>query len=340
MAGRRVHLVGSLPGADAQEAMSDAVQRVGDHLAGLPDGETGERRNWVISMVEALRTHPDLEEVRAGDWSDYDKVPRMKVRSGRTFSAATIDLGIVAAATAARPVYERLADGRRFPFQVGIPGDVDLALFTFGPIGSLRHRKPFTDALVSTIRQVRDLYDDDVVFQIEIPAEVVLLARAPRPARPALARLLAKAVTGLAARTDPGTRFGLHLCLGDMNHRPFGRISDAEALVLLTNAITAAWPQGRPLTFVHLPLAHADEPPSTSAAFYAPLAGLRLPPGVRVVAGFGHEEQDLAEQTAVRDAVDRAVGTPVDVSTSCGLGRRSVESGRAALDRLAELATG
>jgi hypothetical protein len=33
----------------------------------VPDGETGDRRNWVISMIEALRVHPDFRVVKEGD---------------------------------------------------------------------------------------------------------------------------------------------------------------------------------------------------------------------------------------------------------------------------------
>jgi len=345
MAARVVHLVGSLPGGDAKEAMGEAVARVGPFLSYLPDGETGERRNWVISMVEALRSHPDLEVVKAGDWSDYDKVPRLRVRRGHTFTGETVDLGIAGAAQAARPAFEALRDQQHassgaapLQFQVGIPGDIDLALFTFGPAGALRHRRPFTDALLDSMRRVRELYGDDVVFQLEIPAEVVLLSRLPGPARPALARILAGAVATLATGTAPGTQFGLHLCLGDMNHKAFGRIGDAGVLVDLTNAIARKWPKERPLRYVHLPLAHADEPPSPSPAFYAPLHRLRLPPATRIIAGFAHEDQDLDDQRKVRDLVDDAVGVQVGISTSCGLGRRSLTVAQAALDRLAVLA--
>ena len=36
-----------------------AVERLGPELYYLPGGETGDRRSWVISMIEALRVHPD-----------------------------------------------------------------------------------------------------------------------------------------------------------------------------------------------------------------------------------------------------------------------------------------
>ena len=56
MAERYVHLVGSLPGTTAHEAMSTAMRSLGGRLHSLPDGKAGERRNWIISIVESLRS--------------------------------------------------------------------------------------------------------------------------------------------------------------------------------------------------------------------------------------------------------------------------------------------
>ena len=48
------------------------------------------------------------------------------------------------------------------------------------------------------------------MFQIEVPVESVLLARAPSALRPALAGLLARRITALAQGAPEGSRFGLH----------------------------------------------------------------------------------------------------------------------------------
>lgn len=66
-----------------------------------------------------------------------------------------------------------------------------------------------------------------------------------------------------------------------MNHRAYGRLTDVGPLVALTNAVTARWPPGRLLEFVHAPFAAADDPPPLTESFYAPLAGLSLPAGTR-----------------------------------------------------------
>jgi len=342
MTGRRAHLVGSLPGGSAEEGMSLAIDTLGPLLASLPDGETGDRHNWIIHIIESFRSHPDLELVSDGDWSDYDKIPRFRVRKGHHLYGASLDFGHVEAAAKSLPVFELLkakAQRSDLVFQVGTPGDFDMAMFTLGPAAALRHRRAFTEATLNEVRQVNALADGDAVFQIEVPAELVLLAKTPRVGQPALARLLGGQIAALASGAAPATRFGIHLCLGDMNHRALGRMRDASPLVALTNAIVKAWPADRALDFVHAPFAAADDPPPLDESFYAPLARLAMPSRIRFVAGIAHEDQPLADQLRIRATIDRALGRPADISTSCGLGRRTTEAATAALDRIRELAS-
>ena len=97
--------------------------------------------------------------------------------------------------------------------------------------------------------------------------------------------------------------------------KDLGRLPDASPLVLLANAVAARWPDGRPLHYVHAPLAAADNPPPGREAFYRPLAGLKLGPDIRFIAGLAHEDQDAAAQFRIRQMIEDAVGHPVDVST-------------------------
>lgn len=337
---REAHLVGSLPGSTPAEAMGAALEILGPSLRSLPDGETGERRNWIISIVEQLRHHPDLTLQKEGDWSDYDRVPRFRVRRGHRLFGATLDLGHVAAVRDSLPAFQKLraAAGRRdLAFQQGVPSDLDLAMFALGPVGALRYRRPFTEATLLEIREIARVTGDDTLFQVEMPAELVLLARAPASARPVLARLLARGVTQLAAAAPMGTRFAVHLCLGDMNNRAFGSLGDAGPLVLLANALIDGWPHDRPLELVHAPFAVADRPSTTDPAFYAPLDRMRLPVGVRFAAGFAHEAQAIDDQRRIRDNIEGRLGRQVVIASACGLGRRTKEAARVVLERTAEL---
>jgi len=52
---------GQSPGDDTNDAMHLAVTHLGSRLRSLPDGETGHRHNWIIHIIEGMRSHPDLE---------------------------------------------------------------------------------------------------------------------------------------------------------------------------------------------------------------------------------------------------------------------------------------
>ncbi len=340
MTARQAHLVGSLPFPTARQAMSTAMDLLGPRLRSLPDGETGDRRNWIQFIVEQLRAHPDLELAREGDWSDYDSTPRFRVRCGRRLFGATLDLGHVAAVRETFPAFEKVrheAVRSDLAFQQGIPSDLDLALFSLGLRGALRNRRAFTEATLIEIRQIVALSGPDTLFQVEMPAELVLLARAPSRIRTSLARLLAHGVARMAAGAPMGTRFAVHLCLGDMNNRALGLMDDVLPIVLLANDLTARWPADRPLELVHVPFAAADHPATTDPRFYAPLERISLPEHVRLAAGFVHEAQPMEDQFRIRSMVEDLIGRPVVISSACGLGRRTEDAAREILHRTAQL---
>ncbi len=339
---REAHLVGSLPGETPEQAMRTALEILGPHLSSLPDGETGERRNWVVSIIEGLRDHPALELAKDGDWSDYDRLPQLRIRKGRSLYGANLDFGHVPAVRESHPRFEELRielDRPDLVFQQGVPGDFDLAMFALGPAGALRNRRPFTEASLTEIRRVSEVTGPRTLFQIEVPAELVLLARTPDRAQPALAKVLARSVCNLARESVPGARFAVHLCLGDMNNKAFGTMRDVTPLVLLSNEIAAHWPSAHELAVVHAPFAAADQPATSDPEFYAPLADLALPDSTRFAAGFAHEAQSLEDQRAILRRIEGHLGRQVMVAAACGLGRRSPDAGKAVLRRTAELCT-
>jgi len=195
----------------------------------------------------------------------------------------------------------------------------------------------FTDATLSEIRAIHAKAGSSVVFQLELPVELVFVAKMPRPLRSAMAACLARGVHRLARRCPPGARFGVHLCLGDLGNKALGHLRDTGPLVALTNAIVRGWPLDRPLEYVHAPFAAGDEPAPADPAFYEPLSALRLPADVRFVAGFVHERSSSDEQRRILRVIEDQLGRRVDVATACGLGRRTVTAAAATMDRAAEL---
>ncbi len=153
-----------------------------------------------------------------------------------------------------------------------------MAMFTFGPAGPVRHRRAFTEALASTMHQVHAVFGGDVLFQIEVPAEQVVLARTPSAAR----AVLAGRIAALAQGAPEGAWFGLHLCLGDINHRALGKITDASPLVLLANAAARRF-------------AHEDQDEQTQLRIRQMVEDAAgQPAGISTSCGLGRRQPDAA----------------------------------------------
>lgn len=56
MPSRNVHLVGSVPLANAHDVFVTVSAALGPRLLRIPDGETGERIDWIAHLEPLLRT--------------------------------------------------------------------------------------------------------------------------------------------------------------------------------------------------------------------------------------------------------------------------------------------
>ena len=62
MPSRNVHLVGSVPLANAHEVFVTVSAALGPRLLRIPDGETGERIDWIAHLEPLFANHPALEK--------------------------------------------------------------------------------------------------------------------------------------------------------------------------------------------------------------------------------------------------------------------------------------
>jgi hypothetical protein len=328
---RRAHLVGSIPGTSAAEAMEAALNRLGPYLLTLSDGETGARAWWIGACISNLSSNPSLERTGGGrrDFSTYEDVPQYRLREGATVSADSVEacLPYLEAFTSSYPVFGdlRAKHGRPdLPFQVGIPGHLDLSADSFGFDVAFdpAYYQPSLEATVAQVSKIAAAGGDDVVFQIETPAALISVTMAGDDGAAPAARQVAAGTVALPAGVPAGSRFGVHLCLGDMNHKSMVGMRDITPAVLVANELAAAWPSDRTLEFIHVPFAAAEEPPSFDPAFYEPLSKLDIPASVRFVAGCIHESLSSDKQVELLQMIESRVGREVDVAAACGLGRR------------------
>ncbi|NNF88153.1 MAG: hypothetical protein HKM97_06480, partial [Acidimicrobiia bacterium] len=181
MTDRSVHLVGSLPADTTRDALTWVTGILGNTIGPcMPDGETGDRSDWVNRLVENLRTHPDLQLVRDGEWSGYTDTPAFRVRKGRHLR--WIDLDYLAEFDKSWKAYEDLVHGSGRRFQIGIPGHFDVAAIAFGfnLARALRNLAPFREATIREMAAIWSRAKGLAVFQLEVPIELIMLTKLPR----------------------------------------------------------------------------------------------------------------------------------------------------------------
>jgi hypothetical protein len=341
---RSVHLVGGIPGASAREAMEAALERLAPHLRTLSDGETGARSWWIRAILDRFYDHPDLELIRDGDYSSYELTPQWRVKDGHELTADSLEplLVMTAAFRESYPLFHELREAHERPdldFQVGVPLHLDLAVDAFGEAGfAPAIYEPCLEATARQVRLIQREAEGDVVFQLEMPVPLVAVAGTPAEGQPQAAAAMAERIVELPQRAEPGTRFGVHLCLGDMNHKSLGHMRDVRPLVLLANELPRRWPADRALEFIHAPFAAAQEPPTFEEAFYAPLRELDLPAETRFIAGCIHESLTIEDQRRLLASIEQLAGRQVDLAAACGLARRpDVQQAWDAMDKSAAL---
>ena len=59
--GHPIHFVGSIPLADAETVFRTLAVAVGDRATRWPDGETGDRTNWIRWQQNTFENHPDFQ---------------------------------------------------------------------------------------------------------------------------------------------------------------------------------------------------------------------------------------------------------------------------------------
>lgn len=354
---RTVHLVGALAAADAREAMEVPLSLAGPYLKTLADGETGQRSWWIAPYLMAFGQLDAVENADPdADWSDYAHVAYYRLRPGAELTAGDIEscIPIAGAFESSWPVFRELRDRYGQPglrFQVGVPSPMDFAWDAFRRQEfaddswlTSQLYEAFMDAYTHQVQRCQQLSggaQGEIVFQLETPLHVAQVVTAAPGNKQKVAEEAARQLTGLAARSAPGTRWGFHLCYGDFHHKALSHPGSCADVVLLANEIAAAWPGDQTLDYIHLPFAEADQPPALYPGHYAPLRDLALPAGTQFMAGFVHESLDLDAHRELLSVIEDSYREhQVGVSTTCGLGRRPDQAQvDDALRKLAVLAT-
>ena len=122
-------------------------------------------------------------------------------------------------------------------------------------------------------------------------------------------------LTEFGNHVSPDVDLLYHLCYGDSNHKHAAEPTDMSDMVEFTNRISQA--MNRSIQMVHMPVPRER----SDAAYFAPLANLRLRPETTLCLGLVHHTDGISG-TLARMAMARNYVRGFMIGTECGFGRR------------------
>ena len=353
MADRKALLVGSLPFSSEELAMQFAMEKFGSTLISLPDGEIGEvtpeypkgkRAAWVMTAIDICSADTDNWEVikergRVVDGfpADYDDVQKLRPKRPPSEIHNHLNFGYHDYFKANYPIFKHLREEHNLPdlkFQVGVPTGLGIAFSMMQPITALRYTDAINKRVAYEINEILKIAPDDVVIQIEVPAELKVAYTLPN----FMMGLALRSINGLVTKIDIPVQIGVHICLGDLNNIALTQAKTLDKMVRFSNLMIQSWSPQHQLVYVHYPLAEAITPPTTDKAYYQPLSDINLPKDVRFVAGFVHEGNSEQANEQILQIIEETYGRQVDIACSCGLGRRTNEAAKDLMDNMNQIA--
>lgn len=329
---RTVYLVGSVPMASCEAVFRTVCGRLGPHLKWLPDGETGERLDWITWLEPIFREDPALMpsgrmfRVHAG----ADPHVRHTLRPGKTSSDVTFanlfyaDKAIESFATFSRLKREGIVP-RGVKFQVDlVPAHSVLWLFIEDELQAALD--PIYNAAVKLEidKLAAAIPADELAIQLDVASAV--FARLQRgepssygPSKADMQVRFADILVDLANHVPAGIDLLFHFCYGDANHKHVVEPVDMGDMVDLANRLAKR--VTRPIAMVHMPVPRdrQDDP------YFEPLRRLVLAPETELCLGLVHHTDGL-EGTRRRLETAKRFRSDFGIATECGFGRRRPET--------------
>jgi hypothetical protein len=327
-----VHLVGSVPLADAEAVFSTVAAALGPAIKRIPDGETGERLSWVGWLSRVFAAVPQLElsdeiwrvHEAASGHRLYRLKPGAKIGDIRFDSLPYADFALQSYA-----IFKRLRDAGAIP--AGTKFQVD-----FAPAHSaarshvveslMPELEPiFNDAIMREIDRIAGAIPHrDLAFQFDAASAVFNILQTGNFGRHGrtkaeAAQNFTAILAALGNRVPADADLLYHFCYGDNNHRHSVEPIDMADMTDMANRLTRA--VKRPINLIHMPVPRER----SDDAYFTPLEDLTLAPQTQIALGLVH-------LTGGIDGIRRRIVTArrhlgaFAIATECGFGRRKPET--------------
>ncbi len=329
---RDVHLVGSVPLSNAREVFAVVAAALGPRLKRIPDGETGERGDWITWLEPVFANSPALEKSDEVFRIHASATPRTRYRLKPGMSASQVTLDNLFYADIAVRSYCEFSDLKRsgeIPghcrFQVDlVPAHSVLWLYLqddlHAPIDPIYNAavKREIDKIAAAIPH------DQLAIQFDVASAV--FARLQRGdvssygcTKAEMLDRFTAIMADLADRVPVGIELMFHFCYGDSNHRHVVEPSDMGDMVEMANRLHKAI--GRRIDLIHMPVPRDR----FDDAYFAPLRGLALAPETELCLGLVHHTDGTAG-TRRRLVAAEKFAADFSIGTECGFGRRAPDT--------------
>jgi hypothetical protein len=326
---RNIYLVGSVPMANAQDVFAQVSAALGARIKRLPDGETGERGDWITWLEPVFADNPAF--VKSGEFfrvhaSCGTGRERFALKPG--LRAADVQFGNLFYADIAKQsyaVFKALKDAGKIPagtkFQVDlVPAHSVIWLFLVDRLHAAIDSS-YNDALTREIDKIAiAIPHDEIAIQFDVASAV--FARLERNEASSYGRTkaemqetFANILVELGNRVPGDIDLLYHLCYGDSGHKHVVEPTDTNDMVEFANRL--AQRIARPVQLVHMPVPRNR----SDDAYFAPLKRLKLRPETELCLGLVHHT-DGVEGTRRRLETAKRYAQDFSIATECGFGRR------------------
>jgi hypothetical protein len=331
-----VHFNGSVNLADAESVMHEIISRVPSGLRRIPDGETGDRGNWIFFQMQKFLQSPLLVPARPLDAADgdYEQLPQLRLADGvDPAEMKWPDLGYAEAYLGSYETFAALRSDGVIPAGVRFQVEYPTPLASIGgyivPEQQQALLGSYEQAMFADLdRLLAAIPPGEVAVQWDVAVEFGILEESFAPGG---AQAFDAIIAGLVRCVDTvpaEVPVGLHLCYGDYGHQHFKQPESLALQVRVLNAVTSA--AGRTVSFVSFTVPQYQREES----YFAPLAGLAAGPGTELnFALVPYHPADQAPGTTGAQVrlIDAALAASPGgsrawgICTECGMGRAGRE---------------
>lgn len=338
------HFVGSICLDTAEDVFTILSAELGSRSKRIPDGETGNRYNWVDWQIQTF-SHVKRLQRTLDSGVDHATEPSIPDDEAKKM-IGELHTGYADMALKSYAIFAKLKNAGTIPkhvkFQVSMPTPVAGTQRGVAPQYAHVAEPAYEAALYRDLRQLQDnIPHSELSIQWDVAAEIMVMEGAYARIQElhglhaefgyqgpwwddikagSLERLVK---IGSRGHIDADVDMGYHLCYGDFGHKHFIEPVDASLLAEIANELLTK--VDRTVNFIHMPVPKQFQ----DETYYLPLqkvAGLFKEKDTTLFLGLVHWN-DLDGTKARVASADKVLGSDISwgVATECGIGRTPKE---------------